>query len=89
MKLHRFVLVVAGIALKRGKFDGIYLARRENSELVYAGKVEHGFDTPAKLTCGGGLTSLKRRSSRSLRRLKNRKPYGLRLSFLWTSSTGH
>jgi hypothetical protein len=41
----RETFVLAGIAFNRGKFDGIYLGRRENGELVYAGKVENGFNT--------------------------------------------
>src|SRR5688572_7343620 len=36
--------LVAGWAEKRGKFDGIYLATEEDGELVYAGKLERGFD---------------------------------------------
>jgi hypothetical protein len=35
--------LVAGIAFKAGKFDGIYLARRTGRALAYAGKVENGF----------------------------------------------
>jgi bifunctional non-homologous end joining protein LigD len=43
----RETFIVAGIAYKNGnKFDGIYLARRNEDGLVYAGKVENGF-TPA------------------------------------------
>jgi bifunctional non-homologous end joining protein LigD len=43
----RETFVVAGIAYKQGKkFDGIYLARRNDDGLLYAGKVENGF-TPA------------------------------------------
>jgi bifunctional non-homologous end joining protein LigD len=41
----RDTFVVAGIAHKGGKFDGIYLARREKGGLQYAGKVENGFST--------------------------------------------
>ncbi|KQZ01110.1 hypothetical protein ASD45_09740 [Pseudolabrys sp. Root1462] len=33
----------AGIAYKGNKFDGIYLGRREDGSISYAGKVEHGF----------------------------------------------
>jgi bifunctional non-homologous end joining protein LigD len=40
----RETFVVAGIAHKAGKFDGIYLARREEDGLHYAGKVENGFN---------------------------------------------
>jgi bifunctional non-homologous end joining protein LigD len=32
-----------GIANKGKKFDGVYLARRDGDELLYAGKVERGF----------------------------------------------
>jgi bifunctional non-homologous end joining protein LigD len=35
---------IAGFALKANKFDGIYLGRRRGKDLVYAGKVDHGFD---------------------------------------------
>jgi bifunctional non-homologous end joining protein LigD len=42
----RDTFVVAGIAFKGKKFDGIYLARRVGRDLLYAGKVENGF-TPA------------------------------------------
>jgi bifunctional non-homologous end joining protein LigD len=39
----RDTFVVAGIAFKGKKFDGIYLARRNGWELTYAGKIENGF----------------------------------------------
>jgi bifunctional non-homologous end joining protein LigD len=35
--------VLAGVARKAGKFDGVYLGRREGRRLVYAGKLERGF----------------------------------------------
>jgi ATP-dependent DNA ligase len=40
----RETLPIAGFALKTNKFDGIYLGRRKGTDLVYAGKVDHGFD---------------------------------------------
>lgn len=40
---HRDTFVVAGWAEKNGRFDGIYLGKEEDGELVYAGKLEHGF----------------------------------------------
>lgn len=40
----RETLTIAGFALDGKKWDGIYLARRKGKELVYAGKVDHGFD---------------------------------------------
>src|SRR5258708_10533114 len=40
----RETLPIAGFALKANKFDGIYVGRRKGKDLVYAGKVDHGFD---------------------------------------------
>lgn len=40
----RETLTIAGFALDEGKWDGIYLGRRKGNNLVYAGKVDHGFD---------------------------------------------
>ena len=40
----RETLAIAGFALKQNKFDGIYAGRRKGKDLVYAGKVDHGFD---------------------------------------------
>ncbi len=39
----RDTFVVAGWARNRGKFEGVYLGRREGGKLVYAGKLERGF----------------------------------------------
>jgi bifunctional non-homologous end joining protein LigD len=39
----------AGFALDGNKWDGLYLGRRKWRDLIYAGKVDHGFDdVPAK-----------------------------------------
>jgi bifunctional non-homologous end joining protein LigD len=40
---HRDTFVIAGVAQKAGKFDGIYLGKREGKRLIYAGKLERGF----------------------------------------------
>jgi len=40
----RETLMIAGFALDDGKWGGIYLGRRNGNDLVYAGKVDHGFD---------------------------------------------
>ena len=59
----RDTFVVAGIAYKQGrKFDGIYLGRREGKRLLYAGKVENGFDAPAQERLGAMAERLKRRT---------------------------
>ena len=45
---HRETFVVAGWAEKKGKFDGVYLGRNNEGELVYAGKLETGFSEEDK-----------------------------------------
>jgi bifunctional non-homologous end joining protein LigD len=40
----RETLAIAGFALDEGKWDGIYVGRRKGEDLIYAGKVDHGFD---------------------------------------------
>ncbi|MDB5576112.1 MAG: ligase, partial [Bradyrhizobium sp.] len=40
----RETLPIAGFALKENRFDGIYVGRRKGKDLVYAGKVDLGFD---------------------------------------------
>jgi bifunctional non-homologous end joining protein LigD len=44
----RDTFIVAGWAEKRKKFDGIYLAKKQSGELVYAGKLERGFDAESE-----------------------------------------
>jgi bifunctional non-homologous end joining protein LigD len=41
----RETLPIAGFALKDNRFDGLYIGRQKGDELIYAGKVDHGFDT--------------------------------------------
>jgi bifunctional non-homologous end joining protein LigD len=43
----RETLAIAGFALDGSKWDGLYVGRRKGKELVYAGKVDHGFDKAA------------------------------------------
>jgi bifunctional non-homologous end joining protein LigD len=40
----RETLPIAGFALKENRFDGLYIGRQEGDKLIYAGKVDHGFD---------------------------------------------
>jgi bifunctional non-homologous end joining protein LigD len=40
----RETLPIAGFALKENKFDGLYLGRIKGKDLIYAGKIDHGFD---------------------------------------------
>jgi bifunctional non-homologous end joining protein LigD len=40
----RETLPIAGFALKENRFDGLYIGRIRGNQLVYAGKIDHGFD---------------------------------------------
>jgi bifunctional non-homologous end joining protein LigD len=40
----RETLTIAGFALDGNDWDGIYVGRRKGKDLIYAGKVDHGFD---------------------------------------------
>jgi bifunctional non-homologous end joining protein LigD len=40
----RETLPIAGFALDGNKWDGLYLGRRKGNDLIYARKVDHGFD---------------------------------------------
>jgi len=40
----RETLAIAGFALDGNKWEGIYVGRRRGDDLIYAGKVDHGFD---------------------------------------------
>jgi bifunctional non-homologous end joining protein LigD len=40
----RETLTIAGFALDGTKWDGLFVGRRKGGDLVYAGKVDHGFD---------------------------------------------
>jgi bifunctional non-homologous end joining protein LigD len=40
----RETLTIAGFALDGTKWDRLYVGRRKGNDLVYAGKVDHGFD---------------------------------------------
>lgn len=56
---HRDTFVVAGWAEKNGRFDGIYLGRKEDDKLVYAGKLEHGFSDKSSKQLLATLEKLK------------------------------
>ena len=40
----RETLTIAGFALDGSKWDGLFVGRRKGDDLVYAGKIDHGFD---------------------------------------------
>ncbi|MCK1288579.1 non-homologous end-joining DNA ligase [Bradyrhizobium sp. 44] len=58
----RETLTIAGFALDDGKWDGMYLGRRKGNELIYAGKVDHGFDKTSAAELRNRLEPLKRKT---------------------------
>jgi bifunctional non-homologous end joining protein LigD len=46
----RETLQIVGYALKENRFDGLYVGRQDGDKLIYAGKVDHGFNTPGTVT---------------------------------------
>jgi bifunctional non-homologous end joining protein LigD len=68
----RETLPIAGFAMKENKFDGLYLARLKGSELFYAGKVDHGFDTATAKDLQTRLEPLVRKTQPYARRIAHR-----------------
>ena len=68
----RETLPIAGFALDGNKWDGLYIGRRKGSELVYAGKVDHGFDTHSAKALRARLTPLIRKSQPYSKRIAHR-----------------
>jgi bifunctional non-homologous end joining protein LigD len=58
----RETLPIAGFALKQNKFDGLYVGRRKGKDLIYAGKVDHGFDTASAKALQARLKPLIRKT---------------------------
>jgi bifunctional non-homologous end joining protein LigD len=52
----------AGFALGGNDWDGIYVGRRKGNDLVYAGKVDHGFDKKSAANLRKRLTPLIRKT---------------------------
>jgi bifunctional non-homologous end joining protein LigD len=82
----RETFVVAGIALKRCKFDGIYLGRREDGELRYAGKVENGFNGESERDLRRRAEKLKARIQPLTKKIKKPKATWLSRNCWWTSN---
>jgi bifunctional non-homologous end joining protein LigD len=68
----RETLAIAGFALDGEKWDGIYLGRRKGKDLVYAGKVDHGFDKNSAADLRKRLTPLIRKSQPYSKRIAHR-----------------
>ena len=58
----RETLIIAGFALDGSDWDGLYLGRRKGRDLLYAGKVDHGFDKKSAAGLRKRLTPLIRKT---------------------------
>jgi bifunctional non-homologous end joining protein LigD len=68
----RETLAIAGFALDGNKFDGIYLGRQKGKDLVYAGKVDHGFDTASAKDLQARLKPLIRKTQPYAQKIAHR-----------------
>jgi bifunctional non-homologous end joining protein LigD len=68
----RETLQIAGFALKENKFDGIYVGRLKGKDLVYAGKVDHGFDTASAKELQARLKPLIRKNQPYAKKIAHR-----------------
>jgi bifunctional non-homologous end joining protein LigD len=66
----RETLTIAGFALDGNKWDGLYIGRRNGADLLYAGKVDHGFDSESALRAR--LTPLIRKTQPYSKRIAHR-----------------
>jgi bifunctional non-homologous end joining protein LigD len=68
----RETLTIAGFALDGSKWDGIYVGRRKGKNLVYAGKVDHGFDETRAVELRRKLTPLIRKTQPYAKKIAHR-----------------
>ncbi|MET0409485.1 MAG: DNA ligase, partial [Hyphomicrobium sp.] len=68
----RETLPIAGFALDGTKWDGLYVGRRKGGELVYAGKVDHGFDKVSASDLKKRLTPLVRKTQAFAKRISHK-----------------
>ena len=68
----RETLPIAGFALKENKFDGIYVGRHKGKDLVYAGKVDHGFDKASAAELQARLKPLIRKTQPYAKKIAHR-----------------
>ncbi|WP_164934208.1 non-homologous end-joining DNA ligase [Bradyrhizobium guangzhouense] len=68
----RETLTIAGFALDEGKWDGVYLGRHKGDDLIYAGKVDHGFDKTSAAELQKRLRPLIRKTQPYARRIAHK-----------------
>jgi bifunctional non-homologous end joining protein LigD len=70
--VQRETLLIAGFALKENKFDGVYVGRLKGKQLVYAGKVDHGFDPASAKDLQARLKPLIRKTQPYAKKIAHR-----------------
>ena len=68
----RETLTIAGFALEGNDWDGIYVGRRKGNDLIYAGKVDHGFDKKSAADLRKRLTPLIRKTQPYSKRIAHK-----------------
>jgi bifunctional non-homologous end joining protein LigD len=68
----RETLPIAGFALKDNRFDGLYIGRQKGKELIYAGKVDHGFDISSAKDLQARLKPLIRKTQPYAKKIAHR-----------------
>lgn len=67
----RETLAIAGFALDGNDWDGIFVGRRQGGALIYAGKVDHGFDKASAADLRKRLTPPIRKTQPYSKRIKH------------------
>jgi bifunctional non-homologous end joining protein LigD len=68
----RETLPIAGFALDGNKWDGIYIGREKAGQLIYAGKVDHGFTPESEKELRAKLKPLVRRTQPYAKKIAHR-----------------
>ena len=68
----RETLPIAGFALDGENWDGLYVGRQKGKDLVYAGKIDHGFDKTSAAELRRRLTPLIRKTQPYAKRIAHR-----------------
>jgi bifunctional non-homologous end joining protein LigD len=68
----RETLPIAGFALKQNRFDGLFVGRLKGRELIYAGKVDHGFDSASAKDLQARLKPLIRKTQPYAKKIAHR-----------------
>jgi bifunctional non-homologous end joining protein LigD len=68
----RETLPIVGYGVKDNRFDGLYLGRKQGKELIYAGKVDHGFTPASAKDVRDRLTPLVQKTQAYSRKIKRR-----------------